>query len=107
MADTLSLARVQTIGKNITDIAFETNGEMAQVYRKTSPGGRVQKFQISPHGPPLPPDLQRSLRRGYYASVSFLDFEVGRLLDGLDRLGLADSTAIIFHADVSCRGQPC
>ena len=102
VADTLSLARTQTIGKNITDIAFETNGPMGQVYTKASPDGTIQKFQISPHGPPLPTTLQRSLRRGYYASVSFLDFEVGRLLDGLERLDLSGSTAIIFHADVSC-----
>lgn len=47
----------------------------------------------------MPDDLQRNLRRGYYASTSFLDFQVGRVLDALDSLGLANSTAVLFHSD--------
>jgi iduronate 2-sulfatase len=36
---------------------------------------------------------------GYYASVTFMDQQVGLLLDELDRLGLADSTAVVFTSD--------
>ena len=32
------------------------------------------------------------------AAVSFMDFEVGRVLSGLDALGLAQDTAVLFHA---------
>ena len=28
-----------------------------------------------------------------------MDFEVGRILDGLDSLGLTSNTAVILHAD--------
>jgi arylsulfatase A-like enzyme len=37
--------------------------------------------------------------RLYYAMVTQLDANVGRLLDTLDELGLADSTAVIFTSD--------
>ena len=42
---------------------------------------------------------QREVIRAYYASISFLDAQVGRVLDAVDRLGLADNTIVIFMSD--------
>ena len=42
---------------------------------------------------------QREVIRAYYASISFLDANVGRVLDALDRLGLADNTIVVFVSD--------
>ena len=42
---------------------------------------------------------RRESIRGYYASVSFLDVQVGRLLDALNRLGLAQNTTIVMWSD--------
>ncbi len=37
--------------------------------------------------------------QAYYACVSFVDAQVGRLLEALDRLGLADDTIVVFWSD--------
>ncbi len=42
---------------------------------------------------------QREAIQAYYASIAFLDANVGRLLDALDRLGLADKTIVVFVSD--------
>lgn len=42
---------------------------------------------------------QQQALAGYYASVSFMDEQVGRLLDALDRLELRDNTIVVFTSD--------
>ena len=42
---------------------------------------------------------QRTALRGYYASVSYMDEQVGRALDALERLGIADNTVVAFFGD--------
>ncbi|MEW6305258.1 MAG: sulfatase [Verrucomicrobiota bacterium] len=41
----------------------------------------------------------RQALQAYYASVSFMDAQVGRVLDALDRLNLADKTIVVFWSD--------
>jgi arylsulfatase A-like enzyme len=38
-------------------------------------------------------------RRGYYGSVSFIDEQIGRILDALKKRGMYDNTLIILFAD--------
>ncbi len=42
---------------------------------------------------------QRELIHGYYASVSYTDAQVGRLLDELDRLGIRKNTIVVLWGD--------
>jgi iduronate 2-sulfatase len=42
---------------------------------------------------------RQEIRHGYLAAISYLDAQVGRVLDALDRLGLRDSTAVVFWSD--------
>lgn len=47
----------------------------------------------------LSPETRRHLVHGYYACISFVDAQVGRILDELDRLGLADNTIVVLWGD--------
>ncbi|XP_045886414.1 iduronate 2-sulfatase isoform X2 [Micropterus dolomieu] len=59
----------------------------------------VQKLNISfPYGP-IPKDFQLRIRQHYYAAVSYMDAQVGRLLSTLDELRLTDSTMVVFTSD--------
>ena len=41
----------------------------------------------------------RHYRHGYYAAISFLDAQLGHILDALDAGGLAEKTIIVFTSD--------
>lgn len=41
----------------------------------------------------------RELRQGYLAGITFLDAQVGKILDELDRQNLSDNTIIVFWSD--------
>jgi len=47
----------------------------------------------------LTDDLRRQTLQAYYASISFMDAQVGQVLDALDRLGLAENTVVVFTSD--------
>jgi len=42
---------------------------------------------------------EREILQAYYASVSFMDAQVGSVIAALDRLGLSDNTILVFTSD--------
>jgi iduronate 2-sulfatase len=52
-----------------------------------------------PKDGPIPPDLARRLIHGYSACVSYVDAQVGRVLEELERGGLADKTIVVLWGD--------
>jgi arylsulfatase A-like enzyme len=62
------------------------------------PGGELRSYHDIPTGP-IPDDLARQLKHGYYAAISYMDAQVGRVLDELDRLGLTEKTIIVLWGD--------
>jgi uncharacterized sulfatase len=45
------------------------------------------------------PEKRKEVIRAYYASVTYMDAQMGKVLDALDRLGLAKNTVIVFVSD--------
>ena len=61
-------------------------------------GGELRTYHGIPAGP-IPDDLARQLKHGYYAAISYMDAQMGRVLDELDRLGLKDNTIVVLWGD--------
>ena len=51
---------------------------------------------ITPH---FPESYARQMKHGYYAAVSYMDAQLGRVLDELDRLELTENTIVILWGD--------
>ena len=66
--------------------------------RADIPPAAIPEFRRLEHDN-LTDDQRRDALQGYYASISFMDAQVGRVVDALDRLGLAESTIIVFTSD--------
>lgn len=66
---------------------------MYEDIKKAHSKGSIKK------GEKLPAHLSKALRRGYYASVSYVDFELGRVIDTLDKSIFAHNTLVALHGD--------
>ncbi|UGU17658.1 sulfatase [Sinomicrobium kalidii] len=52
-----------------------------------------------PQDEPWEERRQREIKHAYYACVSYIDTQVGRLLEELDRLGLRENTIVVLWGD--------
>lgn len=61
--------------------------------------GELRQYAGIPKKGNLPEDLQRTLIHGYHAATSYVDAQIGRLLDALEETGLAKNTVIVLWGD--------
>ncbi len=61
--------------------------------------GEMRAYAGIPKKGPVSNETAMNLIRGYYACVSFTDAQIGRVLDELDRLKLADNTVVVLWGD--------
>ena len=61
--------------------------------------GEMRAYHDIPKVGPLTDEEARTLKHGYYACVSYIDAQLGRVLNELDRLGLRDNTVVILWGD--------
>lgn len=62
-------------------------------------GGEIIQYKPVPNDGEINSELARELIHGYYASTSYADAQIGRVLAALDRLALATNTIVILWSD--------
>jgi arylsulfatase A-like enzyme len=68
-------------------------------YLKSLPSPARQSITRKKEQLNLPDDLARQSIQAYYASTTFADAQVGRVLDAMEATGLADNTIVLFTSD--------
>ena len=61
--------------------------------------GEVRRYTDQPKRDPFTEANARNLRHGYFACISYIDAQVGRVLAELDRLGLRENTIVLLYGD--------
>lgn len=59
-------------------------------------GGEIVAYALDE---PFDRETKQKLIHGYYAATSYVDAQIGRVIDELDRLGLAQDTIIVLWGD--------
>ncbi|MSR32623.1 MAG: iduronate-2-sulfatase [Gemmataceae bacterium] len=62
-------------------------------------GGELRNYKNMPANGPIPEATQRTLIHGYHAAISYMDAQLGKVLDALDAAGLAKNTLIVLWGD--------
>ena len=62
-------------------------------------GELLRQYRGLPRKLPLDPGLARRLVHGYYACVSYVDAQIGRMIKALEEAGVRDNTIIVVTTD--------
>lgn len=89
----IKLAAFQSLAKGTPEIAFQPSNELVNQYILAD-GSRMTTGYT-----PKNDSLQKELIHGYYACISYMDAQVGLLLDGLKKMGLDKNTIIVLWGD--------
>ena len=72
--NTIPVPTIESLPMGCPEFAGHTNGEL-------------HAYPGVPKENPIPAEFAKTLRHGYYACISYIDAQVGRLLDALDKEG--------------------
>ncbi len=61
--------------------------------------GELRNYVDVPDQGPMEEEFMRKLIHGYYACVSYTDAQIGKVLNELERLGLAENTIVVLWGD--------
>lgn len=75
---------------------YRAEGTPAAIYHNS---GELRNYANVPKDRVMPEDYAKTLIHGYYATVSYMDAQLGRILDALEASGEADNTIIILWGD--------
>jgi len=84
--DTIRLPENNYIPEHAPQVSIHNNGEL-------------RHYTDIPQKGPVSKDTAINLIRGYYASVSFVDAQIGRVVQALNKTGQSDNTIIVLWSD--------
>ena len=61
--------------------------------------GEIRRYTDQPNRGEFPESNQRRMKHGYYACISYVDAQVGKVIDALESNGLADNTIVVLFGD--------
>ncbi|NND97923.1 MAG: sulfatase [Pirellulaceae bacterium] len=73
--------------------------EVPEGYLDTLPSPARKSITRRKNQVNLQKDLAQKSIQAYYASITFADAQLGRILDGLENSGLSDNTIVLFTSD--------
>ena len=82
----------------IPPVTVPNRPEGAPEFAVTSGAAELNQYLEKTRGL-VSPERTRHLRHGYAACVSYVDAQIGRLLDELEALGLRESTIVVLWSD--------
>lgn len=92
--DQMPLAPYQKAAVNGPLLAYHNSGEIRS-YTDIPPLESFSDIESDL----LPVAKQKELIHGYYAAISYVDAQIGKVLDKLDSLGLTENTVIVLWGD--------
>ena len=92
--DQFQIAPFQKKAAGSPDMAYHVSGELKQ-YTDIPQFDSYSEQELE-H---LPIDKQKELIHGYYAATSYMDAQLVKVLNELDRLGLAENTIVVLWGD--------
>ena len=61
--------------------------------------GELRRYTDQPKRDAIPKENQRRVRQAYFACISYIDAQIGRVLNELDRSGLSTNTIVVLYGD--------
>ena len=89
--ENLPLAPLKNAPRNLTPMALNNSNEFNHGYLKAEENPAANK--------PVSDAYARKLRHAYFASVSYIDAQIGKVLEELKRLKLAKNTIVVVWGD--------
>jgi len=84
--------------EKIKPATFSKPPEGASEYNRTR-FGELRNYYGMPEEGPVPPTDAVKLTHGYYACISYVDAQLGKVLNELEKLGYADNTVVVLWSD--------
>ena len=91
----MPLAKFQEHSKDGPEIAYHNSNEL----RNYSDIPDFASFSDGDNHIGIKPEKQKQLIHGYYSAISYIDAQVGILLNTLDSLGILENTIIVLWGD--------